>query len=125
MAFSSARGSSNRAIRRAGARRSSKPPPTSTTRKSWRRSAKASANRWLASASPTFLRPSALPYAGGEQTAERPDTVGMIDERTRIRRADRAVTDEAEIAAQLDRAAIGVVATCLDRQPVIHSSSLL
>jgi nitroimidazol reductase NimA-like FMN-containing flavoprotein (pyridoxamine 5'-phosphate oxidase superfamily) len=47
----------------------------------------------------------------------------MIDERTRMRRSDRAVTDEAEIAAQLDRAAIGFIATCLDQQPFIHSNS--
>lgn len=46
----------------------------------------------------------------------------MIDERTRMRRSDRAVTDEADIAAHLDRAAIGFVATCLDRQPYIHSN---
>lgn len=44
----------------------------------------------------------------------------MIDERTRMRRSDRAVTDEAEIVALLDRAAIGFVATCSDQQPYIH-----
>lgn len=46
----------------------------------------------------------------------------MIDERTRMRRSDRAVTDEAEIAAHLGRAAIGFVATCSDQQPYIHSN---
>jgi nitroimidazol reductase NimA-like FMN-containing flavoprotein (pyridoxamine 5'-phosphate oxidase superfamily) len=46
----------------------------------------------------------------------------MIDERTRMRRSDRAVTDEAEIAAFLGRSAIGFVATSLDQQPYIHSN---
>jgi nitroimidazol reductase NimA-like FMN-containing flavoprotein (pyridoxamine 5'-phosphate oxidase superfamily) len=46
----------------------------------------------------------------------------MIDERTRMRRSDRAVTDEAEIAAHLSRAAIGFVATCHGQQPYIHSN---
>jgi nitroimidazol reductase NimA-like FMN-containing flavoprotein (pyridoxamine 5'-phosphate oxidase superfamily) len=46
----------------------------------------------------------------------------MIDERTRMRRSDRAVTDDAEIAAHLGRAKIGFVATCHDEQPYIHSN---
>jgi nitroimidazol reductase NimA-like FMN-containing flavoprotein (pyridoxamine 5'-phosphate oxidase superfamily) len=46
----------------------------------------------------------------------------MIDERTRMRRSDRAVTDEAEIAAHLGRATIGFVATCHGQQPYIHSN---
>jgi nitroimidazol reductase NimA-like FMN-containing flavoprotein (pyridoxamine 5'-phosphate oxidase superfamily) len=46
----------------------------------------------------------------------------MIDERTRMRRSDRAVTDEAEIAAHLGRTAVGFVATCHDQQPYIHSN---
>lgn len=46
----------------------------------------------------------------------------MADERTRMRRNDRAVTDETEIAAHLGRAAIGFIATSLDRQPYLHSN---
>jgi nitroimidazol reductase NimA-like FMN-containing flavoprotein (pyridoxamine 5'-phosphate oxidase superfamily) len=44
------------------------------------------------------------------------------DPRTRIRRADRAIVDEAEIAHLLRRAQVGFIATSWGDQPYLHSN---
>lgn len=46
----------------------------------------------------------------------------MTDDRTRIRRSDRAMPGEAEIEALLHQARIGFIATCVDEQPFINSN---
>jgi nitroimidazol reductase NimA-like FMN-containing flavoprotein (pyridoxamine 5'-phosphate oxidase superfamily) len=46
----------------------------------------------------------------------------MKDDRTRMRRVDRAMPSEDAIEALLLQAQIGFVATCIDDQPFIHSN---
>jgi nitroimidazol reductase NimA-like FMN-containing flavoprotein (pyridoxamine 5'-phosphate oxidase superfamily) len=46
----------------------------------------------------------------------------MTDERTRMRRKDRAMPGEAKIEELLHRAQIGFIATCVDDQPFINSN---